>query len=374
MLVLILYVTYLFHTAKVSWTWWKKWPFVKWLLFIVTLSGVYVTLSGQAISETYRVYAEWYLYLILFVFIYHKFTIEELFRAITIFSFLWMVMWILGYLAPFPMYDASGEFDSEYLMTEGRGVIRLKVSGSCIMQMWGLWCLSIYIDSHKKKYLAAFIACFTFTVLLVSRQHIVAYAALGLFFLLIKENFSRKILLMGILYGMFTIYLSQTKIYQNLTELTEEQMYENEGGKEDVRIKAWEYYVTEYPTNLYCVLFGHGLYHAHSKQGKEMSMLIFNTGYVLADIGFVGLYIYFGLAGLLCFLFLFLYVYRIKVPQSFYGIKLFIYFLFLTNVFSHNIEQSILECAMSLFILYMANLKMKTMKMMDSVELNKRLI
>lgn len=355
-LLLSLYVCYNFISGKFPIIWLKKWKFITVFLCIVSFSFLYLLfIKGQSISETFRVSIVWYNYLLLFILIKKSFSVSEIFKALTIFSLIWFIAWILGYLSPFPLYDASGVFDEQKLMSTGRGIIRLKVTGNTLMNLWGLWCLSIYVEKKKKKYLLAFITCLFFVILCVSRQHIIFYTLIGMLYIFRKYNIYKKILMIGVLYLLIREILPQTEIYQSLATLTSDQMDASNGGKDDIRILALKYYLFDYPQNLYSTILGNGVYHSHSIYGRQMYEIIENYGFILADIGFVGLYIYFGICGLLCFFFLFKYVYKIRCKKIFYGIKMFIYYLFLTNIFSHTFDISQIDVAISIYILYIAN-------------------
>lgn len=333
----------------------KRWNFILYFLGIVLLSFGYIMLTtNQTLSETYRVSISWFQYLLLF-FLYQKnYTAKELFVSLQIFSFIWFAAWIIGFLSPIPLYDASGEYDAQRLMTTSRGIVRLKVAGSDLMNLWGLWCLGIYVVKNEKKYLLSYLVCLLFVVLCVSRQHILYYSLIGFFFLFYKISWWKKLALVLAIYVTVVHILPQTEIYQNLVELTSSQMEENEGGKEDIRILAATYFITEYPQDIYSIFLGHGSYHANSDYGIHLYSIIYDKGFILADIGYVGIFFYYGLLGLCCMFCLLRHVRKARVPKEFIGLKLFIYFMFMGNVFSHNIDISMVSTSICLYVLYLA--------------------
>lgn len=339
----------------------KRWNFILCFLGIVLLSFVYVTLiTRQTLDETYRVSISWFQYLLIFFLYQKKYTTKELFVSLKIFSFIWFAAWFIGFLSPIPLYDASGEYDAQQLMSTGRGVVRLKVAGQDLMNLWGLWCLGIYVANRKNKYLLGYLACLLFVVLCVSRQHILYYSLVGFFFLFYKFSLWKKLILFLAIYVTIVHVLPQTTIYQNLVELTSSQMEANDGGKDDIRILAATYFITEYPQDLYSIFLGHGAYHSNSDYGRLLYSIIDNKGFVLADVGFVGIFFYYGLLGLCCMFCLLKHVWRTKVPIEFMGLKLFVYFMFMGNVFSHNIDQSTISTSICLYVLYLAEQSRRT--------------
>lgn len=350
---LALYVCMAFLSHRYYFSWLKKWKYLSFFLLIVTISFFYLKIiQGQDFNETFRASIKWYQYLILFILLGKHFSKSELFIALSVFSCIWFLAWIVGFISPFPLYDASGEFDEQRLMYTGRGIVRLKVAGESLMHLWGLWCLSLYTHSNKKKFLLFFLICWIFVILCVSRQHIVFYSLIGFLFLFQKSSLIKKIILCFSVYALVGIFLPKTEVFQKLTSLTETQMEENDGGKEDVRVLAMKYYVFDYPHNIYTMLLGNGEYHSHSEYGKHIYRIMDRYGYILADIGFVGIYFCFGILGLICFLWMYKYIYKVKITHSFYGIKLFFYYIFSTNIFSHSFDVSQISIAISLYLLY----------------------
>jgi hypothetical protein len=356
---LVLYVlgVYLFYGFPKTLL--RRWNFLFYFLGIVILSFIYVSFTtDQTLSETYRVSISWFQYLLVLYLYNRKYTIQELFVSLGIFSFIWFTAWIAGFLSPFPLYDASGEFDAEQLMSTGRGVVRLKIAGNDLMNLWGLWCLGIYASNNKKQYLLAYLLCLLFVILCVSRQHILFYSLIGFLYLLHKSALWRKIILVGFVFVLVSYIFPKTTIYQNLVELTEYQLEENEGANRDIRIQSAEFFLTDYPQNLYSFFFGHGMYHLNSDYGRRMSDIINLRGFILSDIGFVSIYFYYGMLGLCCFFALLIHVYKSKVPKEYDGIKLFIYFTFLANIFSHNIDVSMVSTAICLYVIYKGETKL----------------
>lgn len=334
-----------------------KIPFL--FIGIVTLSFfTAMALQNQSFLLTIRLVLPFYEYFFILILFFKKVHTRDIYLAVSVFSVIWMIMWVVGFLSPMPLYDASGEFD-ESLMSSSRGVVRLKIAGSNVMKLWGMWSLGLYISSFKKKYLFIYALCMLFVVLLVSRQHIVYYFLCGFLSMVYYISNSKKILSLCAVTILLAIGISQTTIYKNLEELTKSQMEANDGGKDDIRINAAKYFISEFPNSAITVILGNGVYHSESQYGKRMYFIGRNYGYFLSDIGYVQFYIFFGLIGIGVLAYLLWYIVISNVPLQFIGIKLYFYFLFMGSVFSHAFDTGIFVIAIAFYLLLIGRLQYK---------------
>lgn len=349
---LIFYFFRCIYKHKIKYIILKRLNFILYLLLVVTISIFSAKIiHNQDINETLRVTLIWYEYLFIFVLIRFDFKSSDIYNAIKYFSFIWMFCWIIGYLSPIVLFDASESFD-DAMLGDSRGVVRLKISGGVIMQLWGLWSLSYFIEYKKYRYLNNYIICLIFTILLVSRQHILFYILCGCGYLIYNSPFRKKIIIITIITILIVYIAPKTTIFQNLVSLTESQLAKDDGFENNIRSVAAVYYLTEFEQSPFSILCGNGIYHYNSEYGNKMSDNGLIYGFWLSDIGYVGHYIYFGLAGLLFFYFLFRYVYRLNIPKQYMGIKVFILYLFLTNIFSHSFDSATLITGTVLYVLY----------------------
>lgn len=346
--VLVCYISHRIHISLI-YQWWSILAF----LAIIVCSFFYLGLNTeQTVDETFRASIKWFQFILVFLLAVKEYNHQEIFRALTIFAFIWFAAWILGFISPIPLYDASGEFDAHRLFNEGRGIRRLNVAGSNLMHLWGLWCMSIYVATNVKKYLYAYFLCLLFVLLCVSRQHIVWYSAVGLLYLLYNSTNVKKMILIGGIFVTVVFILPQTSIYQKTAQLTKEQMKTNAGGKNDIRILATTYFFTEFPQNLYTVIMGHGESHSHSDYGKFERSIITKYGYVMADVGFAGLYVKYGVLGMLVIFIMFYQIFRDPCFTENVGLKLWCAYTIFSTIFSHNLDQSMIGIALCLYLLY----------------------
>lgn len=94
----------------------------------------------------------------------------------------------------------------------------------------------------------------------------------------------------------------RTSVASNLVQMTSEQLT-SENEYDNIRGIGMAYYFTEFPLKGVNYLIGNGIpSYGRSKYGNDAKEFAEDTKIYLIDIGFVGIYNYFGLAGLACYL------------------------------------------------------------------------
>jgi hypothetical protein len=143
--------------------------------------------------------------------------------------------------------------------------------------------------------------------------------------------------------------LKENEILLRLIELTLTQFQES--GIENIRILAAKFFLFEYDKNNILSFFvGHGIPYSTSSWGQEYWRIMDYFGYVLSDVGYVKIYFYWGLMGLIAIAFLFKKILSQKVPIRFEYIKFYAWFILLTNVASHNFFKDIMFVSVILYI------------------------
>ena len=326
-------------------------------------------LNDQSISLSFRANYGWLYYSIFYFLIAKKIRAGEIYAACTIFVFIRLSLYYYTLLTGNLIFNLENE---QVDMGGSRGVIRIYTPGAMITYFWGFWSLGKYLKYEKKIYMIFFLMTLLQSLLEVSRQHIVIYAVLSSLLLFYKLSILKKLLFTGVLLSFFVFILPQIKIYQELVNLTEHQQYATNGFRDDVRLNGIKYYILDYPQSIYTKVMGNSKYHYESKYGKKMNHIIQKYGFILSDIGFVGIYIYWGLLGLLFYAYLFYWVIRISPPLEFLSLKYFVCFLYFANIFSNSIEGSTMALPIALYIYYrkcyMNNYKWSILKKVKSIE------
>lgn len=334
---------------KITQTILRRYRFVRlfMLLVIVTMVNAYV-LYGQTFDQSFRVIGFWFEYIMVFWLVRKKFSVDSLYYAAFVFSFMVWGLWLYTLLSGniITLMDVA---DSD--LEGGRGIERIKISGGAIPTLFGFWSMGKYVKYNKPIYLIIFFISAMMSLFSVSRQHIVAFGAISILFFFQGFALYKKMILIAAVAVFFHVVLPQISIYQRLQELTEQQFEQNEGMKEDVRTRAAIYYTTEFDQSLYTKLCGNCKYHADSSYGKHIGKIIRLHGFVLSDIGLVGLYIYFGIAGLLLFGYILYWTWKSKTDEEYRALKYMIYYLFLGSILSHSLETTTFITPIAFFLI-----------------------
>lgn len=220
---------------------------------------------------------------------------EKILHAIFIFCFLGMGFYIINMLTfPNLIFGADRE---EYDMS--RGVVRIGIHSFSFIVLIFFYAINQWINKNKIKYLLLIFLTAFFIVLSVTRQAIIFSFILGLLLILSHASLSKKIVTISFCIIFYAEILPQIPIYKNMVELSETQAERNKFVDDDVRIKAWRFYIYEYQTNVITPLFGNGLpVLGKSKWGHEFEK---TTSYdyggnlcYFVDVGWAGFYWLFG--------------------------------------------------------------------------------
>ena len=328
----------------------KKLYFIPLLLIVIFVSTFMAKLTwGQTIVKSLFVIYPWAFLLLIFYFAKKNYTIQEIYKSLTYFSYIFMLIQIIALLLPFPIV---GNIDGE--LDVSRGVSRIRMGGVFYLHLWGFLNLGLYCKTYQPKYFYKYILVLIFVILSVSRQHILFYSLWGLGYLLLKLNYKKKIKLifLSLIFAIFII--PKTSIYKNLVEVSQQQIQDDQSSEGDVRRLAITYFLTEFPNTTVTKIFGNCQYNMDSKYGQFISELRI---YFLSDIGFIGIYIYYGILGIVCFIMMYIYILRIKIPLQYIGLKLFMFYLFCTNIFSHSFDIAQVGIAICMYFFVLFNIK-----------------
>lgn len=324
-----------------------------WLLAIVFLVGISFFTSYFIYDQTLlqgRVSLFWFQLLFCYVLFYYKITKTEIFYSLLSFLLLWLVLWCVGYLSPTTIYSASGDYEMKY--NASRGIVRMKLGGSDLCYLLGFWCLSLFFSFREKRYLCIFLGSFLVNVLSVSRQHIASFFLISLLYILYKVTWFKRVALMLFVVFVYFYVLPNVDFYNKMSELTEEQMEDDGEITNNIRYRAYDYFLTSYEQSFFTQILGHGIPHFDSAYGQKIHNLGLKYGYWLSDVGYARIYINFGVIGLMFFGYMFRRIYLKESSSENYGIKLFVFFVYCTTIASHELDVAVLEMSICLYILF----------------------
>ena len=293
--------------------------FVLFFILCIIISMVMANLFwDQTFIDSCKEYKNFYIYFLYFIPIFLNIESKRLKRILIILFVLTLGIFLIDYVTfPDPLFAGRNE--------ERRDGITIFFFGQGFTFLGGFYFLNKYIIEKKIIYLVLFgIACICLFLLTQSRMNLLALG-LGFFLILLASNFKKKSLVAISIVAIGIIVYTSTKVFSGVKEASQDQ---SQNYKEDIRLQAQNYFLSQFQGGMPTMIFGNGLPSSDSKLGLE-SMRGNLMGYWTADVGLTGIFSYFGLLGVLIWLLLFYYVFKIKVSENSLYIKA--YFLALLS-------------------------------------------
>ena len=261
-----------------------------------------------------------YFYIFFLYFIPNSFEIEpeRLKRIVAILFGLSVIVFFIDYVTfPDPLFS--------YRTEERREGMTIFFFGQGFTFLGGFYFLNKYITEKKIIYIGLFVVASSCLFLLTqSRMNLLALG-LGFFLILLTSNLKKKYIIALAIVVLGLVIYTSTNLFSGVKEASKDQ---SQNYKEDIRVQAQSYFLTQFQGGAPTMIFGNGFPSSDSKLGLE-SMRGNLMGYWTADVGLTGIFSYFGLLGVIIWLLLFYYVFKIKVSENSLYIKA--YFLALLS-------------------------------------------
>lgn len=236
---------------------------------------------------------------------------------------------------------------------KSRGVMRFGIIGSEIVVLMIFFVITKY--SQNKKYYIWLIPLFILLFYRGTRGPLFITAAFTLVYLFVKSR--QKIILFPIicaaLLSLNTIkdyIISKDSAFSKLISVTVKQVEANDE-EEDIRIKMSKFFIDDYNQNIGQVIFGNGVPVSVSNYGEKLLNLGERYGYYPVDVGYVMIFVYFGLLGLLVFFSLIYRVIKTKIPTEYSYTKIYIIYIYCASIAGSYFIVASPLIAMSLYIM-----------------------
>tara|TARA_B110000114_G_scaffold166218_1_gene187182 strand:+ start:368 stop:1585 length:1218 start_codon:yes stop_codon:yes gene_type:complete len=293
-----------------------------------------------------------------FFFKKHKVSILVIEKIVWIFSIIFAICFMYALLkAPgkvFTGYGLSDEID------DSRGLfrIRLTIMGAGPIYLAYFMALSKYMASGFKKWIVLALVLFIIICLQLGRLSILLTGILGIIYVLKNVSLFKKLLVVGVFLSVTWYSYTQIPFIVRLVEVSEAQI-ERDADDDDIRIKAYDFYMIQMPTNVFTGLFGKGMYTIQrgNYYGEYINKYGRDKGLIPADVGYGFIYLLFGVSGLLLFFLILIKVIFQKIPEEYIYLKYYIYFLMLGNIAGSPLIGTIPTFCMAIYSLYLLSNK-----------------
>jgi hypothetical protein len=229
-----------------------------------------------------------------------------------------------------------------------RGFPRIILPGWGFLFLLSFYAMGKYLKTHLFFWLIMLIITIVFIILTLTRQLIaVSFLFLSLF-ALYKAKQLYKIGAVIVIASIFSI-ISQMSFFKLLSDQTisEASNFEN-----NIRVKSAEFYLNNFSPNIFTKVLGNGEPY-DSAYNDYMTYLELGLGFFTSDIGYIGLYIKFGLLAIVAYLVLILRTIKIQASDDYLYCKYFLYFVFVTSILGNCTFSTdfIISIVLALYIL-----------------------
>ncbi|MEN8249993.1 MAG: hypothetical protein ABFS32_13755 [Bacteroidota bacterium] len=291
------------------------------ILSIFTSMAMAIIFRNQSFGQTMM--AQKALYFYLFYFLLHQLKVrpvdlEKIFMALGLF-------FVVLYLVQFILYPKI-IFDA--YIREARGTIRIYMAGGGYMTIAFFLTVQSFLRTTRIKSLVLVVIIFSIIVLNGGRQTMAIMSLMVVLFVLFDKKVKSKLFLVFLgTVGAFAIFL----IFQGIFEALILQSQSDAGkGADYIRIRAANYYLTEFYKTPLAYITGNGAFLADSEYGKMIRQNALVYRFYLGDIGLIGNYIIYGVFFLIGVITINIRTLIIKIESQY----IYIRYMFLAVIFS----------------------------------------
>ena len=164
-------------------------------------------------------------------------------------------------------------------------------------------------------------------IMTLTRMYIAISIAISLFVILRKAKVYVKILfILSVLVGIY--YVTSSQAFYDIEKLTNQEISQNENY---VRVVAAYFYLNNFSPNNYAKYLGNGEASRSTSYGKYVTRLENDLHMNEQDIGFIGLFVKFGILSIIAYIIIYFRIFQIKVPKEFLYIKMYMIFLLING-------------------------------------------
>jgi hypothetical protein len=294
------------------------------ILFAAILGAINATYSwGQNLFDSFTGVIYFMAYIVFFLLATNEFEEVEVEKLIVILGIAYAVIFLFSFLT-FPRI-IFGDINQN---DDTRGFQRIRTTGIGFLFLLSFFSLSEYILKRKSSLLILYLLTLICIVMSLTRTYIIFSVLFSIIFILKKSNIFIKIMTIIIMVVSFYL-ISKMDFYKLMSAETNSQTADL---RDDIRMQSVEYYLNYFSPNSVSQILGNG--HANGKSGysKFMDYLQMERGLWTSDIGYIGLYIEFGILSIMAYLILIYKTFTSSVSEEYLYCKYFLAFIFTISI------------------------------------------
>lgn len=273
--------------------------------------------------------------LLIWIFFFYLRHIEISIGTIEKIVLLYTLIYIILYFYQFT-HSSTVLFGNEEEFSVQRGIVRIIFPGGGIFFLGVFIALNKLTTESKRKWFWILV-CFlglVIPLMQVTRQFIAGITLIYLFHFIKRQSILARVMIIGtFIITIVTVIQSDIPIVNGLIEA---QKQTKSDGQDNIRILAAEFFLTEFSPTDGSKIFGNGVPAAAgvSSYGNYVTTL-FDVGFFLEDVGLIGFYVFFGVFGILGYFIIWIKSFSLPVPEKFYYVKYYLWFLLATSFTSN---------------------------------------
>lgn len=307
----------------------------------------------------------------------YKVTYNAVLKSILSITILYSLCYLIGiFTYPDQLFGASLNFDDTVFekSLEERGVLRLFMQGADFIILAIFFVLINY--KNKKKYYLFLIPLFVMLVLRGTRTPLIVASLISLVYYL-KSLKSKFVAVSIFVFAVLSFNIANEALLNSnsnnpivkYVQLTTNQIESNQDkGEEDIRVQMSTYMLTELNKgNIVCSLIGNGI-PGFGAYNAKLTKLENNNLFWVVDVGFILIFVYFGVLGLILYTWLLIVIIKIKIEQKYMFAKFYLYYLYLilpTNC--SLITLSSFMVTIALYLVYLGNKEYGKSKVLSKI-------
>ena len=297
------------------------------ILIAELLSSFNTTISwDQDFIESIRAVLPYMVYVLFFLLISWKFSFFDIEKIIVIIGFSYILVFLISFYVFPTIYFGNIE-----LIDDSRGFQRLKTSGIGFLFLLCFYSLNQFII--KKKLLWIFVYFISLSCIFMSLTRTYIIFTLLFSFIYILNNASLYLKLMSIfLVSIFLYIFVLSNAYNLMAEETDSQV---SYAKEDIRMLSVSFYLNNFSPNIASKILGNGEPGniknnpiENSYYSKFVNNLEKKFGFYISDIGYLGLYVKFGIFSIISYLIFIYLTFKTTIFSKYLYSKYYLFFIF----------------------------------------------
>jgi len=293
------------------------------LIYVGVALSMFTAYAEHGQSFGVSLWAQRFMYFYLFYFFLHvlQLDVKQIEKIIVFFGLLYVAAYVVQYVAhPRILFDVR--------IDPSRGTIRIFLPGLSFLILAFFLSMQEVFQRNSVRHMIYMLLFFSIIVLSGTRQVTANLGFVGVMALIFSKRVQSRLLLffLAALAAVAAYFIFQDIIHQ-LLSLSREQTANAEA--EMARLRAAEFFLTDFFPDKPAYITGNGESHAWSSFGQQVDAYKVNYGFFQSDIGIIGEYTKYGAFFVAGAILLLIKMLSQKLPQKQQYIR---YFLFSTLI------------------------------------------